>query len=667
MKKILSLVITAFLVFTAMSCDKPIEEDEFKVIYNKNNNDEGSTEAYPDHMMVYKPDTFVPGLPVTEPTRIGYSFKNWNTAPNGSGSVFTALTTVTRSMTVYAQWNQIAHFVYFNKNNNTAGSTEASPRSLPVFPGEEYIKTMPSIPMRSGFVFTEWNTKPDGSGETFTMETPVTTDITVYAQWVQGYTVIFDKNNEDTGSTEASPMIKGVISPKSTVEDLPSPPSRDAFEFSGWNTEPDGKGENFTADTEVTAPVIVYAQWRFTGGIPIIVGATLVHNNPLMERGSGFAGSISQTDGSVSFSDGHFQYKFPTGNDFDISDYSNYIVYYTIIDFVRNSTNPSSGSGARLRQYNSTTTYGDVDNEWPWLIDYKFLEFTMAGAGTSGGFSIQFNGAKPGGRIVIKIDNITFFKVASFDVSFDLNGGDGDPPAIISVPEGRGLGSKMPQKPTKTIEDEEWYFTGWYNEANQLVTAGTPILRNTTLKAMWDTALNTIIETAAENSTLFNAVGDWVDSNAKKQTFEYDGKFWWVLGDSRGSVWNNPDAEFGDLTAIKEHHAGGYSRLAYSFPDGYDEFNLITITYDMVHVCGTCQIEIRRDAAAGGGSSIHSSYIQHADLTAGTNQTLTRSIAAFNEEGLVSGTATGSMSLVKAGSSGSGVMLVRITKIEFHY
>lgn len=44
-------------------------------------------------------------------------------------------------------------------------------------------KAMPTAPTRKGMVFAGWNTKPDGSGQTFTKYSIVTDDVTVYAQW----------------------------------------------------------------------------------------------------------------------------------------------------------------------------------------------------------------------------------------------------------------------------------------------------------------------------------------------------------------------------------------------------------------------------------------------------------------------------------------------------
>lgn len=43
----------------------------------------------------------------TAPTKSGYNFSGWNTAANGSGTVFTAATAVTANLTVYAQWTLV--------------------------------------------------------------------------------------------------------------------------------------------------------------------------------------------------------------------------------------------------------------------------------------------------------------------------------------------------------------------------------------------------------------------------------------------------------------------------------------------------------------------------------------------------------------------------------
>lgn len=69
--------------------------------------------------------------------------------------------------------------VTFDKNG---GDTEADPMSMTVTSGST-VGTLPTEPTRANYTFLGWNTKADGSGDSFTADTPVTADITVYAQW----------------------------------------------------------------------------------------------------------------------------------------------------------------------------------------------------------------------------------------------------------------------------------------------------------------------------------------------------------------------------------------------------------------------------------------------------------------------------------------------------
>jgi uncharacterized repeat protein (TIGR02543 family) len=71
-------------------------------------------------------------------------------------------------------------------------------------------------------------------------------------------TITFDKNG---GTTEANPATKAVVPPATTVETLPTAPTRTGYSFDGWNTAANGSGTAFTATTAVTESKTVYAQW----------------------------------------------------------------------------------------------------------------------------------------------------------------------------------------------------------------------------------------------------------------------------------------------------------------------------------------------------------------------------------------------------------------------
>ncbi|GHU15133.1 hypothetical protein FACS1894163_00820 [Spirochaetia bacterium] len=230
----------------------------YTVTFNKNNTDSGSTEADPQTAPVADGGTVNP-LP-TQPARTGYTFGGWNTAINGRGTVFDATTTVTGNITVYAKWTINTYTVTFDKNNTDSGSTEASPNTLgPVTHGGTV--TLPTQPTRTGYTFADWNTAVNGSGTVFDATTTVTGNITVYAQWtINTYTVTFDKNNTDSGSTEGSPNTLGPVTHGGTVT-LPAEPARTGYTFAGWNTAADGNGTAFDATNVVTATITVYAQW----------------------------------------------------------------------------------------------------------------------------------------------------------------------------------------------------------------------------------------------------------------------------------------------------------------------------------------------------------------------------------------------------------------------
>ena len=83
-----------------------------------------------------------------------------------------------------------------------------------------------------------------------------------YYMWqvATGISVTFDKNG---GDTEADPnRMTQEQNPNGNHFELPSvQPTREGYEFTGWNTKADGTGAAFTTETEVKQSLTVYAQW----------------------------------------------------------------------------------------------------------------------------------------------------------------------------------------------------------------------------------------------------------------------------------------------------------------------------------------------------------------------------------------------------------------------
>ena len=63
-------------------------------------------------------------------------------------------------------------------------SINASPREKQVVYPATTVDSLPSDPVRSGYIFGGWYTAPNGAGTLFTANTEVTSNLTVYSKWI---------------------------------------------------------------------------------------------------------------------------------------------------------------------------------------------------------------------------------------------------------------------------------------------------------------------------------------------------------------------------------------------------------------------------------------------------------------------------------------------------
>jgi uncharacterized repeat protein (TIGR02543 family) len=144
-------------------------------------------------MIVTSPATTVGTLP-TNPIWAGHTFTRWNTRADGGGSAFGAATTVTASITVYAQWIGETYTVTFKRNYEPDTTLYTRDVTLPAT--EIGRANFPGNPSRTGYNFIGWNTEAGGLGSAFTASTTVNADTTVYARWTTGNIITL---NPDTG------------------------------------------------------------------------------------------------------------------------------------------------------------------------------------------------------------------------------------------------------------------------------------------------------------------------------------------------------------------------------------------------------------------------------------------------------------------------------------
>jgi uncharacterized repeat protein (TIGR02543 family) len=115
----------------------------------------------------------------------GYSFEEWNNAADGSGTKFAneQMVTLKTDVTLFAQWRTLSntYYVIFNANGGS-GSMKDQPFTVGV--EEELVA---NIFTRTGFIFTGWCSKADGSGVHYRDKSTISlsANLLLYAQWTK--------------------------------------------------------------------------------------------------------------------------------------------------------------------------------------------------------------------------------------------------------------------------------------------------------------------------------------------------------------------------------------------------------------------------------------------------------------------------------------------------
>ena len=146
-------------------------------------------------------------------TRYGYTFKNWNTRADGTGEDISAKTDIYTlgfsdgdEITLYAQWTPLAVITYNDNYNDKTMVRNFSPGS------SAQLLDYNAFTTKEGYSIKEWNTKPDGSGETYALKynyvvpadlsEPI--ELTLYAQWIKDCEITYV--NTITGETQTKSL-----------------------------------------------------------------------------------------------------------------------------------------------------------------------------------------------------------------------------------------------------------------------------------------------------------------------------------------------------------------------------------------------------------------------------------------------------------------------------
>lgn len=233
-----------------------------------------SVEGLPEQQEVPEGETV--SLSAAVPTRAGYRFLNWNSQPDGTGAAYRPGQTVGplyADLTLYAQWVRLEHTLTYHGNDEGGPAARNVPAPQPIYE-DQAVSLSDMIPTREGYLFTGWNTRPDGSGTSYQPGAsfgPAATDADLYAQWAplppSCHTLIYCGNDAGGPPACCIPCPEWILAGQCARISCCSP-CRTCCCFTGWNTDPCGSGQPFYPGQTigpVTGDVRLYAQWR---GLP---------------------------------------------------------------------------------------------------------------------------------------------------------------------------------------------------------------------------------------------------------------------------------------------------------------------------------------------------------------------------------------------------------------
>lgn len=214
-----------------------------------------------------------------------YKFTGWNTVADGTGTHYDEkqVYNLNADLELYAQWDYIIRY-----NANVPTDKDGFPlttpaKNIPKDQSESINSTQDAIiddlnvytnaPTMEGYVFKEWNTKTDGTGNTYNPNDTYKSrqGIDLYAIWQ--YEIKYDKNtpldengfvqNIIIGNMPASPQIENVNTTAKIANSTPTT-QPDNYIFKEWNTKADGTGNSYKPDDEYSGNigVTLYAIWE---------------------------------------------------------------------------------------------------------------------------------------------------------------------------------------------------------------------------------------------------------------------------------------------------------------------------------------------------------------------------------------------------------------------
>lgn len=172
-----------------------------------------------------------------------------------------------RSITLGFVYPEVYQWTITYYKNDGSGTSATQRTSSGYSTGQTATLLRSSYWTYEGQYISEWNTRSDGSGVSYTPDTEYTFhgNITLYAIWIRinQYTITYNKN-DGSGATTTQQTTSGRESGQTLTLLRANYWVRENYEFRNWNTQADGAGVAYSADTNYTfySDTTLYAIWK---------------------------------------------------------------------------------------------------------------------------------------------------------------------------------------------------------------------------------------------------------------------------------------------------------------------------------------------------------------------------------------------------------------------
>lgn len=266
-----------------------------------------------------------------DPEVEGYVFKGWYSDVNCSEEFDFDTAIESDEVTIYALWAKLCNVDFEMNGHGTV------PEAQIVEEGEKAKE--PEEPAAEGYTFGGWFAD-EAFENSFGFDAPITDDTTVYAKWLQNFSVTVDGKEDGT-------IVEGEFL------DQPVDPDKEGYVFKGWYSDED-LTEEFDFTKPVEGNVTLYPKWAKICQLTLSLGGGTLDGQTgfvVLEAEEGSTIIMPKPEKEGSEFDYWFGSKYYAGDSYQVSGNHNFRAIWKVIDKPANTDDqngaPATGSGAK--------------------------------------------------------------------------------------------------------------------------------------------------------------------------------------------------------------------------------------------------------------------------------------------------------------------------------